>query len=209
VVIYAPTDQRPALCVQAARAGRPILVEKPVALTAADARGLAREIERSRTPALAALFLRELPALRQLRGVLGDAAGDDRTPRRGVCGFRERAVARHREPDGTTSRTQMAFADSLITIGRPSLHGNSPRRGVSSMLYIYVDDVDVHYQHANATGALDCGPPHNPTSRGPALRKSPIPRVIAGPSRSTSGTPPPRDERGPRLHPLVGSGRTP
>lgn len=70
VVICAPTDQRPALCVQAARAGRPILVEPPVALTAADARALARELERSRTPAVAALFLRELPALHRLRGVL-------------------------------------------------------------------------------------------------------------------------------------------
>jgi predicted dehydrogenase len=70
VVICAPTDQRPALCVQAARAGRPILVEKPLALTAADARRVVREVERSRTPGLAALFLRELPALRRLRAVL-------------------------------------------------------------------------------------------------------------------------------------------
>jgi predicted dehydrogenase len=70
VVIAAPTDQRPALCVQAARAGRPILVEKPVALTAAEARAVAREVQRSRTPALPALFLRELPALARLRGVL-------------------------------------------------------------------------------------------------------------------------------------------
>jgi predicted dehydrogenase len=70
VVVCAPTDQRPALCVQAARAGRPILVEKPVARTAAEARAVAREIGRSRTPALPALFLRELPALARLRGVL-------------------------------------------------------------------------------------------------------------------------------------------
>ena len=70
VVISAPTDQRPALCVQAARAGRPILVEKPVARTATEARAVAREIGRSRTPAQAALFLRELPALARLGGVL-------------------------------------------------------------------------------------------------------------------------------------------
>jgi predicted dehydrogenase len=70
VVICAPTDQRPALCAQAARAGRPILVEKPVARTAAEARAVAREIARSRTPAVAALFLRELPALGRLAGVL-------------------------------------------------------------------------------------------------------------------------------------------
>jgi predicted dehydrogenase len=72
VVICAPTDQRPALSVQAARAGRPILVEKPIALTAAEARAVAREIGRSRTPAVAALFLRELPALGRLGGVLSE-----------------------------------------------------------------------------------------------------------------------------------------
>jgi len=70
VVVCAPTDQRPALCVQAARAGKPVLVEKPLARTATDARGVAREVARSRTPALAALHLRELPALARLGGVL-------------------------------------------------------------------------------------------------------------------------------------------
>src|ERR1700722_2986308 len=71
VVVCAPTDQRPAVCARAARAGRPILVENPVARTAAEARALSREILRSRTPAYAALFLRELPALGRLRHVLG------------------------------------------------------------------------------------------------------------------------------------------
>src|SRR5215216_3252805 len=70
VVICAPTAERPALCVLAARAGRPILVEKPVARTAGEARRVAREIARSRAPAVAVLFLRELPALRRLGGVL-------------------------------------------------------------------------------------------------------------------------------------------
>jgi predicted dehydrogenase len=70
VVVCAPTDQRPEVCVRAARAGRPILVEKPVAVTAAEARALAAEIARSRTPAHAALHLRELPALARLRAVL-------------------------------------------------------------------------------------------------------------------------------------------
>jgi predicted dehydrogenase len=69
-IICAPTDQRPALCVQAARAGTPILVEKPVGRTAAEARAVAREVGRSRTPAMPALFLRELPALARLAGVL-------------------------------------------------------------------------------------------------------------------------------------------
>src|SRR3954447_23861004 len=77
-VVCAPTDQRPALCVQAAQAGRPVLVEKPIARTAGEARagrpagpgGVAGGVARSRPPAMAALFLRELPALRRLRDVL-------------------------------------------------------------------------------------------------------------------------------------------
>jgi predicted dehydrogenase len=70
VVVCAPTDQRPALCLQAGRAGKPVLVEKPLAPTAAAARGVANEIARTRTPAVAALHLRELPALGRLGGVL-------------------------------------------------------------------------------------------------------------------------------------------
>jgi len=70
VVICAPVDQRPMLATQAARAGRPLLVEKPLARSAAEAAGVAREVARSRTPGEAALFLRELPALSRLRGVL-------------------------------------------------------------------------------------------------------------------------------------------
>jgi predicted dehydrogenase len=72
VVICAPTDQRPGLCAQAARAGRPALVEKPIARTAAEARAVAREVGRSRSPALAMLFLRELPALGRLGAALGE-----------------------------------------------------------------------------------------------------------------------------------------
>src|SRR5689334_13427804 len=70
VVVCAPADQRPALCAAAAQAGRPVLVEKPVALSAADGTRLVRELERSRTPAMPALFLRRLPALERLRGIL-------------------------------------------------------------------------------------------------------------------------------------------
>jgi PhnB protein len=71
----------------------------------------------------------------------------------GAFGFNERMSARHTLPDGTIGRAQMEVADSLITLGGPSIHGDSPRRGVSSMLYVYVDNVDVHYQQARAAGA--------------------------------------------------------
>jgi predicted dehydrogenase len=69
-IVCAPTDERAALAVRAAQAGRPVLVEEPLAVSAAEAARMAREIGRSRTPAYAALFLRELPGLKRLRGVL-------------------------------------------------------------------------------------------------------------------------------------------
>jgi uncharacterized glyoxalase superfamily protein PhnB len=70
-----------------------------------------------------------------------------------LFGFEERPAARHTNPDGTVGRTQMQVADSVITLGLPSVHGDSLRRGVSSMLYIYVDNVEGHYEHARAAGA--------------------------------------------------------
>jgi PhnB protein len=68
-------------------------------------------------------------------------------------GFSERTQYRHSEPDGSTSRTQLDVVDSVITVGRPSVHGASPATGVSSMLYVYVDGVDAHYARARAAGA--------------------------------------------------------
>ncbi len=69
-VVCAPTAERPQLCVRAARAGRPVLVETPLAARAAEAAAVAREIARSRTPAHPTLFLRQLPALGRLRASL-------------------------------------------------------------------------------------------------------------------------------------------
>jgi len=67
-------------------------------------------------------------------------------------GFRERAVV-HRGPDGSVQRAQVEVEDSLITIGTPSIHGESPRHGVSSLLYVYINNVDEHYARAKAAGA--------------------------------------------------------
>src|SRR4051794_19503536 len=71
----------------------------------------------------------------------------------GVFGFSERTWARHVHSDGTVGRTQMQVLDSVITLGQPSVHGDSPRHGVSSMLYVYIDALDEHYAHARAAGA--------------------------------------------------------
>jgi predicted dehydrogenase len=70
VIICAPTYERPALCAQAARAGRPLAVEPPLAPSATEARAVAREVERSRTPGVPMLFLRQLPAIGRLAVVL-------------------------------------------------------------------------------------------------------------------------------------------
>jgi uncharacterized glyoxalase superfamily protein PhnB len=67
-------------------------------------------------------------------------------------GFHERTAARHTD-GGRITRAQLEVGDSLITVGEPNVHGDSPRRGVSSMLYVYVDDVDGHYRHATAARA--------------------------------------------------------
>jgi len=54
----------------------------------------------------------------------------------------------------------MEVADSLITLGRPSVHGDSPCRGVSSMLYVYIDDVERHWEQATSAGATIVVEPH-------------------------------------------------
>jgi len=70
-----------------------------------------------------------------------------------VFGFRERAAGRHVSTDGVIERSQMEVGDSLITLGLPSIHGGTPGKDVSTMLYVYVDDVDVHYRRTCAAGA--------------------------------------------------------
>lgn len=68
-------------------------------------------------------------------------------------GFAERSGAIHLMPDGRRQRTQLDVGDSIITIGRPGIHGASPKDGVSTMLYVYVDEVDAHLARALAGGA--------------------------------------------------------
>jgi uncharacterized glyoxalase superfamily protein PhnB len=47
----------------------------------------------------------------------------------------------------------MEVGDSLVTLGLPFIHGGSPGRDVSTVLYVYVDNVDDHCQLARAAGA--------------------------------------------------------
>jgi uncharacterized glyoxalase superfamily protein PhnB len=70
-----------------------------------------------------------------------------------VFGFQERTFVRHMHVDGRVGRTQMQVVDSVITMGEPSVHAGSPANGVSSMLYVYVDDVEAHLARARDAGA--------------------------------------------------------
>ncbi len=101
-----------------------------------------------------------------------------------VFGFRERMAAHHEEADGTTGRAQIEIAESLITVGRPSLHGESPRRGVSSMLYVFVDDIRLHYDHVTSRGARIVTEPQ--THAGDTRYQVADPEGTNGPSPSVS-----------------------
>lgn len=68
-------------------------------------------------------------------------------------GFREREAFRMLEADGSIGHAEMDVGDSQIMLGPPSIHGDSPQCGVSSMLHVYVDGVDRHCDRARAAGA--------------------------------------------------------
>ena len=153
VVVCAPTDERPALCVQAARAGRPVLVEQPVARTAAEARALARELartphagDRRAVPARAARARAAWPACSRERmlGRLASVDGGVRPPGRARRPVRRparvdarpragrrrrlrrpRAAARRRARD---ARARRAAALAAVALDRPRARARRRRR---------------------------------------------------------------------------------
>lgn len=127
-IVCAPTDERAALCVRAAQAGRPILVEKPLAPTAAEAVRVAREIARSRTPAYANLFLRELPGLGRLHALL----------RADVLGRVTGLAASYVSPDALGGAGASASAAAAAT----SWMAHARRSGDGAMTDLGIDLVD-------------------------------------------------------------------
>ena len=129
VIVGAPIEERPALCARAARAGRPALVQVPLAPTATEAGRLVHELERHRTPVLAALPLREVAALGRLRatlraGVLGRVSGvDAHLARIPVPGGPESARPGHRP-----TRHRRGFVELAVhLLDALSLLGETPR----------------------------------------------------------------------------------
>src|SRR3990170_759133 len=68
-------------------------------------------------------------------------------------GFRERM--RLTGPEGTVTHAEMELADGGIMMGRPGPDYQNPKRSgrVNHNLYVYVDEVDRHFQHARGAGA--------------------------------------------------------
>jgi PhnB protein len=68
-------------------------------------------------------------------------------------GFRERL--RMAGPDGSISHAEVELADGVIMLGRPSAEYRNPKHlgGVTQSIYVYVDDVDKHFERAKRAGA--------------------------------------------------------
>lgn len=67
VIIATPNFLHPAISIAAARSGKHVLCEKPLALNAADARAMAEEADRARVRHMTAFTYQFVPAMRYLR----------------------------------------------------------------------------------------------------------------------------------------------
>ena len=76
-------------------------------------------------------------------------------------GFSERM--RLPGPDGVINHAEMELADGVIMLGHPGSDYRSPKRlgHVTQHLYVYVDDVDKHFEHARGKGATILAEPED------------------------------------------------
>jgi len=73
-------------------------------------------------------------------------------------GFKERM--RHVDQDGALRHGEMQLNNAVIMLGTPPDYKNPKHLGaVTGGLYVYVDDVDAHYEQAKAAGAEIQTPP--------------------------------------------------
>ncbi|MHC4218665.1 MAG: VOC family protein [Planctomycetota bacterium] len=79
----------------------------------------------------------------------------------GTFGFRERM--RLPDPDGKIMHAEMELADGVIMMGHPGPDYKNPKRlgQVTQNLYVYVDDVDQHFEHAKQAGATILAEPED------------------------------------------------
>jgi PhnB protein len=76
-------------------------------------------------------------------------------------GFSERM--RLPGPDGSINHAELELADGVIMLGCPGPDYRSPKRvgHVTQHLYVYVDDVDKHFEHAKGAGATILAEPED------------------------------------------------
>jgi uncharacterized glyoxalase superfamily protein PhnB len=70
-------------------------------------------------------------------------------------GFRERAKETIRTPSGVVVHSAMDHGDALFMLGKPSGDYRNPKQleMQTQNMYVYVDDVDAHFERAKAAGA--------------------------------------------------------
>lgn len=70
-------------------------------------------------------------------------------------GFREREKETMRGPEGRVVHAAMELGAGVVMMGCPGPDYKSPKRigHVTQNLYVYVDDVDRHFEHAKRAGA--------------------------------------------------------
>lgn len=68
-------------------------------------------------------------------------------------GFQERL--RMPGPDGKVMHAEIELGDGVVMMGCPGPEYQNPKRAghAHQLLYVYVDDVDKHFEHAKRTGA--------------------------------------------------------
>ena len=68
-------------------------------------------------------------------------------------GFREKF--RMTDDDGRINHAEVELGDGVIMLGTPGSDYKNPKRlgGKTQSVYVYVDDVDAHYEKAKAAGA--------------------------------------------------------
>ena len=74
-------------------------------------------------------------------------------------GFEERFVMR--DPEGNVGHAEGVLEDAVVMLGTPGPDYRNPKQlgGVTQGLYVYVDDVDKHFEVAQAAGATIVSPP--------------------------------------------------
>lgn len=68
-------------------------------------------------------------------------------------GFKERL--RLPQPDGKITHAEMELADGVVMLGNPGPDYENPKRlgHVTNNIYVYVDDIDKHFERAKGAGA--------------------------------------------------------